>query len=212
MSHIETPAAEASPQSDGNEPAAEEPPKATEVAPRDDWFLRQYEARGTDTYHKPEAIGEKWNSLTKEERAKICPACSNTVTITTVVKSIQRAKAVMAAKAALIRALDAAEQVTIPYDPVVVRRIGERMNRQWQEALRLKKDLQARLYCAIFPWWVTEAAKDVDRAMSRGDKERRPARRPRSPSRSTRRESPSPTTARGSRRARSPRSSTSRCG
>jgi hypothetical protein len=63
------------------------------VASRDRWFVEQYEAIGTDTYHKPAKIWQKWCSMKSSERAGICPAAPNTVTKSAVEKAIKRALA-----------------------------------------------------------------------------------------------------------------------
>ena len=53
-------------------PSAANPPEATTeptvaagrgAAPRDDWFLEMHKADGTETYHSPKAILEKWNAM-----------------------------------------------------------------------------------------------------------------------------------------------------
>ena len=62
------------------------------VAPRDDWFLKQYEASGTDTYHKPKRIQEKWWDMTEAERAAICPDSPGKVTLDTVKTGNKRAQ------------------------------------------------------------------------------------------------------------------------
>ncbi len=63
------------------------------VAPRNDWLLRQYEDKGTDTYHKPAKVFAKWDIMTNEDRAGICPDSPNKVSKATVAKSIKRAQA-----------------------------------------------------------------------------------------------------------------------
>ena len=60
-------------------------------APRDAWFVKQYEANGTDTYHKPAKIHAKWNSMTAQERAEICSDSRNKITKAAVAKAINRA-------------------------------------------------------------------------------------------------------------------------
>jgi hypothetical protein len=62
------------------------------VAPRNRWFLGQYEASGTDTYHKPTKICVKWNALTTTERAEICPDSPGRVTNEAVEQAIKRTK------------------------------------------------------------------------------------------------------------------------
>ena len=59
-------------------------------APRDAWFLRQYEELGSDTYHKPVVIFHQWVRMTQEERATICPTAPNKVGREAVAKAIQR--------------------------------------------------------------------------------------------------------------------------
>ena len=62
------------------------------VTPRNDWFLKQYEASGTDTFHKPAMIYEKWTAMTQAERSAICPASPNKITKATVEQGIKRAR------------------------------------------------------------------------------------------------------------------------
>ena len=69
------------------------PPAASKgVVPRNDWFLGQYEASKTDTFHKPAKIHAKWESMTATERAEICPDSPNKVTRFAVVQGIKRAR------------------------------------------------------------------------------------------------------------------------
>ncbi len=74
------------------------PPQATEaaagrgVAPRNEWFLQQWEARGTDTYHRPKKVYDKWQEMKHEERAAICPEASGKVSHDAVVQGIKRAR------------------------------------------------------------------------------------------------------------------------
>lgn len=37
------------------------------------WFLKQYEAEGTDTYHSPSTIARRWRDLSIEQRKAISP-------------------------------------------------------------------------------------------------------------------------------------------
>ena len=62
------------------------------VAPRNAWFLQQYEAHGSDTFHKPAKIQDKWWTMTDEQRADICPASPGKVTKAAVVIGIKRAR------------------------------------------------------------------------------------------------------------------------
>ena len=62
------------------------------VAPRNAWFLTQYEARRADTYHKPKKIHDKWWAMTDDERAAICPDASQRVTHAVVVQGIKLAR------------------------------------------------------------------------------------------------------------------------
>ena len=68
------------------------PTAGTGVAPRNAWFLQQYEAHGTDTYHKPAKIQGKWWHMTDEERAAICPDCPGKATRPTVTQGIKLAR------------------------------------------------------------------------------------------------------------------------
>ena len=60
------------------------------VAPRDEWFVRQYEASGTDTYHKPAKVHHKWDTMRMAERVEICPDAPNKVTKSAVEQAIKR--------------------------------------------------------------------------------------------------------------------------
>ncbi len=62
------------------------------VAPRNQWFLDQYEARGTETYHKPIKIKDKWWAMSESERAAICTDSPGKVSHATVKKGIQLAR------------------------------------------------------------------------------------------------------------------------
>ncbi len=73
-----------------NEPAVAEAVKGKGVAPRNAWFLAQYEAHGTDTYHKPAKIHAKWEAMKATERAEICPDSPNKIAKDTVWSSIKR--------------------------------------------------------------------------------------------------------------------------
>lgn len=66
--------------------------KGEGVAPRNRMFLEWYEALGTDTYHKPAKIHAKWQGMTQEQRAAICPDSPNKITKAAVEKGIQRAR------------------------------------------------------------------------------------------------------------------------
>jgi hypothetical protein len=66
--------------------------KGEGVAPRNRWFLAQYNARGTDTYHRPKRIQEKWWAMKDEERAAICPDAPGKVSLPAVVQGIKRAR------------------------------------------------------------------------------------------------------------------------
>ena len=67
-------------------------PALTGVAPRNAWSLQQYEASGTDTYHKPVKIHAKWGAMEATERAEICPDSPNKITKAAIVKGIKRAR------------------------------------------------------------------------------------------------------------------------
>ena len=60
------------------------------VAPRDEWFLEQYEAIGADTYHTPAEIHAKWEAMKATERAAICPENPNKVSKSAVEQAIKR--------------------------------------------------------------------------------------------------------------------------
>jgi hypothetical protein len=79
----------------GDGEAAATTPAATArgVAPRDDWFLQQWKARGTDTYRSPKRIRDKWNKLPEESRAAICLESTGRVTLDTVTQGRKRAQA-----------------------------------------------------------------------------------------------------------------------
>ena len=77
---------------DGDEPHADVAGAGKSVAPRNAKFLEWYEARGTDTFHKPAVIHRKWNGMKQEQRAAICPESPNKITKATVVKGIKRAR------------------------------------------------------------------------------------------------------------------------
>lgn len=87
-------AAPSGPQAVSEPKAAEPDPAVTAgrgVAPRNEWFLTQYETRG-DTYHKPSKICAKWNALKLPEREAICPDGPKTVLRDAVDKGIKRAR------------------------------------------------------------------------------------------------------------------------
>jgi hypothetical protein len=70
-------------------------PSATKgkgVAPRNAWFLTQWEARGTDTYHKPAKIQDDWWHMTDKQRAEICPDNPARVSRVVVARGISRAR------------------------------------------------------------------------------------------------------------------------
>jgi hypothetical protein len=67
-------------------------PATKGTASRDRWFLEQYEARGTDTYHKPAKIHGKWDEMKAADRAKLSPESPNKVTKSAVVQAIKRAR------------------------------------------------------------------------------------------------------------------------
>ena len=62
------------------------------VAPRDDWFLKQYDAVDTDTYHSPATIRSEWNGMRIEDRRAICEGSPSNVSVSAVEKAISRAK------------------------------------------------------------------------------------------------------------------------
>ena len=62
------------------------------VAPRNAKFLEWYEASGSDTFHKPKRIQEKWWGMTATARTEICPDNPGKVTGDTVVKGIKLAR------------------------------------------------------------------------------------------------------------------------
>lgn len=75
----------------------DEPPDANEnligcgAEPRDEWFLAQYEAEDTATYHRPAIILKKWSAMPMAERKAICPdAPGSAITTGAVRKAIQR--------------------------------------------------------------------------------------------------------------------------
>ncbi len=77
------------------EPAAPEPPASTAagkgVAPRNEWFLKQYETPG-DTFHRPSKVCAKWRALKLSEREAICPDSPGPVLQDAVVTAIKRAR------------------------------------------------------------------------------------------------------------------------
>jgi hypothetical protein len=62
------------------------------VASRNLWFLQQYEAIGTETYHKPAKIYAKWDGMKVGERAIICPDSPNKITKAAVDSAIKRTR------------------------------------------------------------------------------------------------------------------------
>ena len=82
-------------------PAADRPEATSEataaaagkgVAPRNLWFLQQWEAQRTDTYHRPKKVYDKWQEMKAEERAAICPGAPGKVSHDAVVQGIKRAR------------------------------------------------------------------------------------------------------------------------
>ena len=67
-------------------------PQGKGVVPRDAKFLEWYEARGTDTFHKPAKIHAKWEAMTATQRAEICPDSPNRIAKGTVESGIKRAR------------------------------------------------------------------------------------------------------------------------
>jgi hypothetical protein len=63
------------------------------VAARNAWFLSQYEAKGTDTYHKPVKVWVKWDAMSQQQRATISPESPNKIAKATVANAIKRARA-----------------------------------------------------------------------------------------------------------------------
>jgi hypothetical protein len=61
------------------------------VAPRNAKFLEWYESKGSDTYHSHAKIRDKWNGMTKDERAAICPAAPVSVNREVVIQGVKRA-------------------------------------------------------------------------------------------------------------------------
>jgi hypothetical protein len=85
-------------QSPGGEPQASGKPATIPaeaigqgVAPRDAKFLEWYEAVGTETYHKPVKCWRKWEAMSMEQRAAICPDAPGKIAKATVAKAILRA-------------------------------------------------------------------------------------------------------------------------
>ena len=62
------------------------------VAPRNQWIMTQYEACGTDTYHKPAKIHAKWEAMKATERAVICSDSPNKISRATVEQVIKLAR------------------------------------------------------------------------------------------------------------------------
>lgn len=77
---------------DGDEPHADVTGAVNGAAPRNTKFLEWYEAEGTETYHKPAMIYQKWKNMTVEKRAEICPGYTNYIAKATVEQSIKRAR------------------------------------------------------------------------------------------------------------------------
>jgi hypothetical protein len=90
---VEADLASSAPSNDqAQQPKVDEPTAGKGVAPRRRWFLQQYEARGTDTYHKPAKIHASWDRMTATERAAICPDSPNKIAKSTVESDIDRAR------------------------------------------------------------------------------------------------------------------------
>jgi len=66
--------------------------KGKGAAPRDDWFLKQYDAVDTDTHHSPATIRTEWNGMRSEDRRAICEGSPSKVSVSAVEKAISRAK------------------------------------------------------------------------------------------------------------------------
>jgi hypothetical protein len=81
------PAADEGPQA----PAADTLSAGRGVAPRNEWFLQQYETPG-DTFHKPSKVCAKWNAMKLPEREAICPDRPETVLRDAVVTGFKRAR------------------------------------------------------------------------------------------------------------------------
>jgi hypothetical protein len=67
---------------------------------RDEWALAQYEAAGTDTYHHPKKVADKWNAMKDRERAVICPTGAGRVSTAAIDKAIKRLRSARDGKAA----------------------------------------------------------------------------------------------------------------
>ncbi len=64
------------------------------VAPRNTWIVQQYEAAGTETYHKPAKIHAAWCAMTTTARAAVCPDSPNKISKSTVAAVIKLANKV----------------------------------------------------------------------------------------------------------------------
>jgi hypothetical protein len=62
------------------------------VAPRNEWFLEQYEAVGMNTHHSPKHIHDKWWNMPDAERKSICPKAPQKVALAVVRQGIVRAR------------------------------------------------------------------------------------------------------------------------
>ena len=73
------PEVDAPPLASPQQSAPQQESESTGVAPRNDQFLEWYEAKGADTFHSHATIRDKWNALTLQERATICPDRPETI-------------------------------------------------------------------------------------------------------------------------------------
>ena len=62
------------------------------VAPRNGWFLEQWESHESLTYHKPAKIHATWNAMKLSAREAICPDNPKTVSRAVVSRGITRAR------------------------------------------------------------------------------------------------------------------------
>jgi len=80
------------------QPESQQPPAGGEqktkrpCRDRDKLFLQWYESEDTKTYHSHAEIRNKWNTMSKDERTKICPSNPNNVTRSTAIAAIKAAK------------------------------------------------------------------------------------------------------------------------
>jgi hypothetical protein len=83
----------------GNEPgAANSEPRKRPCYDRDHAFLKWYEADDDSTHHSHAGIRDKWNALSKQERAQICSTCVSQVRRPSVIAAVRKAKAEQQAK------------------------------------------------------------------------------------------------------------------